>query len=54
VPELKFNLIEIISFLLKYKKLPEEAINNVKQLTSKPIKVKLKLLRIFENKPENT
>jgi chaperone BCS1 len=30
VPELKFSPTEIISFLLEYKKSPEEAINNIK------------------------
>jgi chaperone BCS1 len=29
VPELKFSPAEIISFLLEYRKLPEEAIDNV-------------------------
>ena len=49
VPELKFSLIKIISFLLEYRKSPEEAIYSVKQLISKPIGAKLKLLRIFKD-----
>ena len=47
--KLKFSLAKIFSFLLKYKKLPEEAINNIKQLISKLIKAKSKLLRISED-----
>jgi chaperone BCS1 len=55
VPELKFSPAEIISFLLEYKKAPEEAINNVEQLTSKPIGTKSKPPRISEDaKPEDT
>jgi hypothetical protein len=49
VPELKFSLAEIFSFLLKHRKLPEGAINNVKQLISKLIKAKSKPLRISED-----
>jgi hypothetical protein len=49
VLKLKFSLIKTISFLLKYKKLLKEAINNIKQLTLKLIKVKLKPLRIFKD-----
>jgi hypothetical protein len=49
VPELKFSPIEIISFLLKHRKSLEEAINNIKQLILKPIRVKSKPLRIFED-----
>ena len=47
--KLKFSFIKIISFLLKYRKLPEEAINNVKQLILKLIKAKLKLSRISKD-----
>jgi len=54
VPELKFSPIKIISFLLKYKKAPEEAINNVEQLTSKLIKIKSKPPRISKDaKPKD-
>jgi hypothetical protein len=49
VPELKFSPIEIFSFLLKYKKLPEEVIYNIEQLISKLIKVKSKLLKILKD-----
>jgi len=49
VLKLKFSLIKIISFLLKYKKLLKEAINNIKQLISKLIRAKLKLLKISED-----
>jgi len=48
VPELKFNLAKIFSFFLKYKKLLKQAINNIKQLISKLIRAKSKLLRISE------
>ena len=52
--KLKFSLAKILSFLLKYKKLLEEAINNVKQLTLKLIKLELKLLKISEDtKPKD-
>jgi mitochondrial chaperone BCS1 len=44
VPELKFSLAEIFSFLLEHRKSPEEAINNVEQLISKPIRAKSKPL----------
>ena len=55
MPELKFSPAEIISFLLEYKKAPEEAINNVEQLTSTLIETKSKPPRISENaKPEDT
>jgi hypothetical protein len=54
VLKLKFSLTKIILFFLEYKKLLEEVINNVKQLTLKLIRVKLKLLRISEDKPEDT
>jgi chaperone BCS1 len=55
VPELKFSPAEIISFLLEHRKSPEEAIDNVEQLISKPIGAKSKPPRISEAaKPENT
>ena len=47
--ELKFSLAKIFSFLLKHKKSPEEAIDNVKQLTSKLIGAKSKPPRISED-----
>jgi len=54
VPELKFSPAEILSFLLEYKKSPEEAIDNVEQLTSKPIRLESKPPRISEDaKPED-
>jgi hypothetical protein len=54
VPELKFSLAKIFSFLLEYRKSLEKAIYNVKQLISKPIKAKLKLLKILEDiKPKD-
>ena len=49
VPELKFSPAEILSFLLGYKKSPEEAIGNVEQLTSKPIRPESKPPRISED-----
>ena len=49
MPELKFSPAEIFSFLLEYRKSPEEAISNVEKLISKPIKAKLKPLRISED-----
>jgi hypothetical protein len=53
VPELEFSLAKIFSFLVEYKKLPEEAINNVEQLTSKPIRAESKPPRISEDtRPE--
>ena len=45
VLKLKFSSAEIFSFLLKYRKSLEEAIDNVKQLILKLIKAKLKLLK---------
>jgi hypothetical protein len=55
VPELKFSPAEILSFLLEYKKSPEEAIGNVEQLTSKHIRPESKPPRISEDaKPEDT
>ncbi|KAF8540210.1 P-loop containing nucleoside triphosphate hydrolase protein [Trichophaea hybrida] len=55
VLELKFSLAEIFSFLLEHRKSPEEAIDNVEQLISKPIEVKSKPLRISEDaNPEDT
>jgi hypothetical protein len=54
VPELKFSPGKILSFLLDYKKSPEEAINNMEQLISKPIKAESKPPRISEDaKPED-
>jgi hypothetical protein len=49
VLKLKFNLIKIFSFLLKYKKSLKEAIYNVEQLILKLIKVKSKLLKILKD-----
>jgi hypothetical protein len=49
VPELKFSLAKILSFLLKYKKSPEEAIDNVEQLNSKPIRAESKSPRVSED-----
>jgi hypothetical protein len=46
---LKFSLIKIFLFLLKYRKSLKEAIYNVKQLILKPIKAKSKLLKILED-----
>jgi chaperone BCS1 len=55
VPELKFSPAGILSFLLEHKQSPEEAIDNVEQLTSKPIGTKSKPPRISEDaKPEDT
>jgi hypothetical protein len=55
IPELKFSPIEIFSFLLEYRKLPEEAIGNIEKLILKPIKAKLILLRISKDiKPKDT
>jgi chaperone BCS1 len=54
VPELKFSPAEIISFLLEHRKSPEEAIDNVEQLISKPIGAKSKPPRISEDaRPED-
>jgi chaperone BCS1 len=54
VPELKFSPAKIFSFLLEYRKSPEEAIDNVEQLISKPIGAKSKPPRISEDaKPED-
>jgi hypothetical protein len=54
VPELKFSLAKIFSFLLEYRKSLEEAIHNVKQLISKPIRAKSKLLETLEDiKPKD-
>ncbi len=53
--ELKFSLAKIFSFLLEYRKSREEAINNIEQLILKPIRVKLKPLRISKDtKPKDT
>ena len=49
MPELKFSLAKIFSFLLKHKKLPEEAIYNIKQLISKLIRAKSKLLKTLKD-----
>ncbi len=46
VPELKFSLAKISSFLLEDRKLLEEAINNIEQLILKLIRAKSKLLEI--------
>jgi len=55
VPELKFSLAKIFSFLLEHRESLEEAINSVEQLISKPIKAKSKPPRISEDaKPEDT
>jgi hypothetical protein len=54
VPELKFSLAKIFSFLLGYRKSLREAINNVEQLISTAIKAQSKPLRISEDaKPED-
>jgi hypothetical protein len=54
MPELKFSLAEIFSFLIEYRKSPEEAISNIEKLISKPIKAKSKPPRISEDiKPED-
>jgi len=54
VPELKFSPAKIFSFLLEYRKSPEEAIDNVEQLISKSIGAKSKPPRISEDaKPED-
>ena len=54
VPELKFSPAKIFSFLLEHRKSPEEAIDNVEQLISKPIGAKSKPPRISEDaKPED-
>ncbi|KAF4628690.1 hypothetical protein G7Y89_g9463 [Cudoniella acicularis] len=48
------RLAKIFSFLLEHRKSPEEAINNIEQLISKPIRVKSKPPRISEDaKPED-
>jgi chaperone BCS1 len=55
VPELKFSPAEIFEFLLGHRKSPEEAIDDVEQLISKPTSAKLKPLRITEaSKPDDT
>jgi mitochondrial chaperone BCS1 len=55
VPELEFSPAKIFSFLLEHRKSPEEAIDNVEQLTSKPIGAKSKPPRISKDaKPEDT
>jgi hypothetical protein len=55
IPELKFSPAEIFSFLIEYRKLPEEAIGNIEQLISKPIGVKSKSPAVSEDiKPEDT
>lgn len=54
VPELKFSPAEIFSFLLENRKSPEEAIDNVEQLISKPIRAKSKPPKTSEDvKPED-
>jgi len=55
VPELKFSPAEIFSFLLEYRKSPEEAIHNVEQLISTPVGPKLEPPRTTEDaKPHDT
>jgi len=55
VPELEFSPAEVFSFLLEHKNSPEEAIDRVDQLISKPIRTRLALPRISEDaKPEDT
>jgi chaperone BCS1 len=54
VPELEFSPAGILSFLLDYRQSPEEAINNVEQLISKPIGVKSKPPRIEDAKTKDT
>jgi chaperone BCS1 len=55
VPELKFSPAGILSFLLEHKQSPEEAIDNVEQLTSKLIEAKPESLVVSEDiKPEDT
>jgi chaperone BCS1 len=55
VPELKFSPADIFSFLLEHRKSPEEAIDNVEQLISKPTGAKSKPPRISEDtKPKDT
>jgi chaperone BCS1 len=55
VPELRFSPAEIFEFLLGYRKSPEEAIDNVEQLTSKPIRAESKPPRMSEDaNPEDT
>jgi chaperone BCS1 len=49
VPELNFSTAEILSFLLKHKKSPGEAIENVEQLLSKPTEVRSKSPRISKD-----
>ena len=46
---MKLSSTEIFSFLLEYRKLPEKAIYNIKQLISKLIRVKSKLIKILED-----
>jgi hypothetical protein len=54
VSKLKISPAAIFSFLLEHRKSPEEAINNVEQLISKPIGAKSKPPRISEDaKPED-
>ncbi|KAH6702763.1 BCS1 N terminal-domain-containing protein [Leptodontidium sp. MPI-SDFR-AT-0119] len=54
VPELNFSTAEILSFLLKHKKSPEGAIDNLAQLISKPIEARTKLPRISEDAQPET
>ncbi|KAH8759552.1 hypothetical protein F5882DRAFT_453760 [Hyaloscypha sp. PMI_1271] len=54
VPELEFSPAGILSFLLDYRQSPEEAIDNVEQLISKPIGAKSKPPRIEDAKTKDT
>jgi chaperone BCS1 len=42
VPELQFSPADILSFLLEYRQSPREAIDNMRELISKPTEAKLK------------
>lgn len=54
VPALSFSTAEIYSFLLKHKKSPEQAINNVEELISNPSEARTKLPRISEDAQPET
>jgi hypothetical protein len=55
VLKLKFSLAKIFLFLLKYRELLKEAINNIEQLILKLIRIKSKPLRISKDaKPKDT
>jgi chaperone BCS1 len=49
VPELKFSPAEIFSFLLEHRKSPDEAIDSIEQLISKPFGEKSKPPKISED-----